>query len=422
MRPLLLLLVLGLSYAQFAIPPLDELMANNTAAAAALEGYYNSSFAQNGTLMLRIGSYSQPAGISASAIIIGLSPSIDNLSCAADGMGLVSARGHEEGHLTALPSPGYPDFYCDSSWFNDPGRQYEWRCDFDGDNCAEYENRTIVTYDANVTFAFRNVTESVRYGSTYAPIPPAIMAELGNASGAENLSVNISGNVTFLYEINDRIYGGDCTSNFTNVSGSVPISVNATFAVGGHEKLFFMVAPILREQWFRSNRFDMVVLSQCPLYRAEILMNNESASNITLRDFNLTTDEYGFMRMVSNLSASPEWSEYANAVANPLPMEARNNSFAFAYRFNHTYAGMGESNLSLIVDDSALNSSQFDDTLLSRMLSFGGNTTEFGLPSANTPSRPSAAFGQGSLTRLEIGLGLVGLVLILAFLNFWIPR
>ncbi len=423
MRLYILLFFSCMAFAQFASPPLDELMANNSETAAALEGYYNSSFAQNGTVLLRVGSYTQPANISASVIVLGLSPSLDNMSCAAEGMGLVSARGHEEGHLIAMPSQGYPDFTCDRYWFEHGNPDYGWRCDFDADYCPEYEDELSVSYDLNATFAIRNVSESVLYSSTYLEIPGPVMDEIRNASGAENLSVNISGNVTFIYRINDRVFEyNDCSDNYTNISGSIPISINSTFLVGGSEKLFFLKAPILREQWYRNNRFDMVALSQCPLYRAEIWLNNVSATNMTIREFGLLSDEFGFMKMVSNLSPASGFAEYGGAVANPLPLEARNNSFAFAYSFNFTYPGLGENNLSIIVHDSSGNGSQYNDTLASRMLSYDSQYTENGGKAANGSYRPSTGFSRGSLTHLEIGLGLVGLVLVLAFLNFWIPK
>jgi hypothetical protein len=428
MKAILLLLPLillsGMASAQYSSPPLSLLLGNNSAAASALDGYYNSSFAQNGSIVLRIGTYTQPAAISASVMLIGLSPEIDNVSCYIPDMELVLARGHEEGHLTALPSEGYPAFFCDAGWFNNPGRQYEWRCDFDGDDCVEYENRSTVQYNANVTFAFRNASESVPLSSTSIAIPPSIASLLENASGGENMTVNISGNVTFTYVINDRNFAlGDCSSNYTTVTGTLPINASASFRVGGSDKFVFLARPVLREQWFRDNRFDTIVLSQCPLYLAQMRLNNGSAANITIRTFNLTTDGFGFMRMTSNLSDAngSGWSEDSSSIASPTPLESGNNSFAYAYTFNYSYSGLGENNLSLVVVDAVLESRQYNETLLSRMLSYGGSNSENGLPITGN-SRPSASFDSGSLTRLEIGLGLVGLVLILAFLNFWIAR
>jgi|WetSurMetagenome_2_1015567.scaffolds.fasta_scaffold117976_2 hypothetical protein len=422
MRLIFLLLLAGIAYAQYAEPPLAEVMANNTQAAQALDGYYNESYAQNGTITLRFDDYTQSPNISASVIILGLSPQIDNVSCVTDDMALISARGHEEGPLVSIPYPGYPDFSCDKAW-HDSNPSLPLRCDFDGDDCSEFVNRTIVAYNLNATFIFRNDSLSVPLSSTSLEVPPDMLSLLENASGAENLTINISGNVTFIYEVNDQFIDGmDCFSNYTNFSSSIPINVSRVFTVGGRQKLFFLVAPILREQWFRDNRFDVVILSQCPLYRAEISMNNATVRNISIRTFNITRDFFGFASMSSNKSHPAGWSEDSVEPVTPTPLEAASNSFAFVYRFNHSYSGLGENNLSLIVRDSVRSFAQYNDTFTSRMLSHGGSTTETGQNASMVPSRPSAGFQTGSLTHLEIGLGLVGLVLILAFLNFWVPR
>lgn len=424
MRLIFLLLLAGLAHAQYAEPPLAEVLANNTQAAQALDGYYNESFAQNGTITLRFGDYTQSPNISASLIIIGLSPQVDNVSCVVDDMALITARGHAEGPLVSIPYEGYPDFSCDKAWHDSiPPPSMPLRCDFDGDDCSEFVNRTIVAYELNATFIFRNVSESVQLSSTNLAVPPGVLSLIENASGAENLTINISGNVSFIYEVNDQFIDGmDCFSNYTNFSSSVPINTSRAFVVGGRQKLFFLVAPILREQWFRDNRFDVIALSQCPLYRAEIYMNNASVRNISIRTFIITRDFFGFASMSSNISSPAGWSEYSTESITPTPLEAFSNSFAFVYRFNHSYAGLGENNLSLIVRDAVLSNAQYKETLLSRMLSYGGTTTETGQAISLVPSRPSVGFQTGSLTHLEISLGLVGLVLILAFLNFWVPR
>jgi len=400
--PLLSLILLsGMAFAQYSSPPLSLLIGNNTAAAAALDGYYNSSYAQNGTANLSIGNFSRLVNLSASVVIVGLSPNIGNISCVSEDIAVVIARGYYESHLL------------------DPYGE-----DFDHDQCTEIEGQTIARYNnLNITFSFRNTSETVPFDSTFLSLPPSILDALESSSGTENLTINVTGIITFIFQI-DNPPQGDCDEhNYTNISGILPISVNQTFLVGGNQKLVFLVRPILREQWFRDNRFDTIVLSQCPLYRAEIRMNGASMKNISIRTFNLTTDEFGFMRMTSNLSdaGGNGWMEDPSAVATPTPLEMENNSFAYAYMFNFSYQGLGDNNLSIAATDSVLDSEEYNDTLRSRMLSYNGLTMENGQP-VNGNSRPSASSSEGSLTRLEIGLGLVGLVLILAFLNFWVAR
>jgi hypothetical protein len=284
-------------------------------------------------------------------------------------------------------------------------------------------NRTLVSYDLNATFLYRGREASVPLGPTLLVLPPQVIALIENASGADNLTVVIGGTVAFIYEVNDQYVDGiSCYPNYTNFTATVPVSANATFIVGGRRKLFFLAAPVLREQWFRNNRFDVAVLSQCPLHSAEVLLNNASARNVTLRSYGLSRDWLYITSITSNATSPEAQAERPGGAVDPFPLEPANDSFAFAYRFNFSYAGLGENNLSLIIRDAVLSGARHDETLLSRMVSFGGNTTETGESASLVPSRPSAAFPPGALAHLEVSLGLVGLVLILAFLNFWVPR
>jgi hypothetical protein len=423
MRPihlLILLLAAGLAHAQYAMPPLAEVRLNNSAVAGALDGYYNGSYAYDAAVTLRFHDYTQSPAVSASAFPVALTPAIDNVSCVTDNLSLIYARGYEAGPLVSKSSV----FSCDLAWHGPGPPPSSWQeCDFDGDDCSEFVNRTLVSYDLNATFLYKDSETSVPLGSTMLTLPPQVIAQIENASGADNLTVVISGTVTFTYEVNDQyIDGPDCYSNFTNFSAVVPVAANSTFIVGGRRKLFFLAAPVLREQWFRNNRFDVVVLSQCPLHSAEVLLNNASARNATLRSYGLSQGGMYVMSITTNATSPEALTERTNRTANPLPLESANNSFAYAYRFNFSYAGLGENNLSLVVRDAMLAEEQYNETLLSRMVSFGGNTTETGENAALVPSRPSAAVIPGVLAHLEVSLGLVGLVLILAFLNFWVPR
>jgi hypothetical protein len=420
MRLLFILMLSSLAFAQLAEPPLDSVAGNNSERAAALEGWYNSSYAQNGSLVVHFGDYSQMLNLSASIEIAGLSPTIDNMSCASEGLSLIVARGFEQGHLTSLPSSGYPDFTCDRNFFLFGQPDFAWRCDFDNDNCVEYENQSSVAYDMNVTFIFGNESESVPFGSTLIPVPEDTMDRLRSASGMDNLTVVLSGDVVFSYQIDNRSFDfGDCGSNASTAIQRIPFSLNRTFIIGGEKKLFYLRSPVLREQWFRNGRFDMVVLSQCPLYRAGIYRNGNLSDNISMKEFYVGTDDFGLQYVGSNASEGAGWSESRN-ITTPTPLEGENDSFAFIYEFNHTYSGLGEDNFSITVEDEAGNSSGYADSLMSRMLSYEGKATESGSPAGIVPARPSAEFHKDDLTPVQIGLGLVAFVIFLAFVNFWV--
>jgi hypothetical protein len=322
-------------------------------------------------------------------------------------------------HMVALPSDGYTDFVCDLDWFIGGG-QYAWRCDFDNDYCAEYENNTYMDYNASVNFTFRNASESVDFDSNVVEVPEAVLDVMRDSSGAENLSITIEGNATFTYVINNRSYDGlDCFNVFFTKAVQVPFSVNASFPVGGERKLFFLRAPILREQWFRNNHFDTVVLSQSPLHHAEISLDGNTSRDITLREFHNETDDYGLMRIYSNLTDGP-FGEYRN-LTRPTALQQDDHSFAFIYEFNHSYDGIGRHRLSLDVEDNFLGRGNYFDVLTSRALTHSGTTTEEGKP-ADDDARRSAAFQKQEITLVEVGLGFVALIIFLSFLNFWMPR
>lgn len=417
MRLIFLLFLVPLLYAS---PPINETMGDNDEMAEALEDYYNESIAENSSITLTFGEHSQELSLFVSVDIAGLNLMLDNMTHPAEGLMLITARGYEQEHLTSLPSDGYPNFPCDRSWF-DRGAEPAWRCDFDEDYCVEFENRTWMDYGAEVNFTFRNISESVPFSSNAVAVPENILEEMKTSSGSENLTVIIEGNATFTYQINDRGFeGDDCVSSYYEVSESVPFSVNATFTVAGGQKLFFLRAPVLREQWFRNNQFNTILLSQSPLYYAEIRMDGNQSWNFTIREFYNATGPYGLQLIISNMTEGESWSEAKNG-STPIPLQEEDYSFAYIYEFNHSYSGIGKHNLSLHVNDSFLGTAQYKEILFSRMLSYNGTYTEEGSP-ADESARPSAGLQKQELSSVEIALGFVVLVLFLSFFYFWSPK
>ncbi len=422
MRLFFLLLLPSLVFGQYAEPPISDVVGNNTLLVPSLEGYYNASAANNSTVQITFGDYSTDVPVSASLEIAGLSILVDNMTYPMEGLSLIVAWGYRQGHIVSLPVEGSEAFFCDYDWFQG-GMQYAWMCDFDGDSCAEFENRTFVVYDVDATFTFRNVSESVPIDSTLVPLPSSVLEAMEDSSGSEMLNVSLEGEVIFIYEINDRGFGfGDCSSNYSNVSGSIPFSVNRSFVVGGVHKLFFLRSPVLREQWFRNNHFNVVVLSQAPLYRADIFLNGNLSRNFTIREFNITSNPYGLQEIVSNKTNESGHLEGKTNGTTPVQLQHENHSFSYTYEFNHSYIGLGMNNLSLAVEDNFLGPGRYDERLLSRMLSYNGTATETGAPFDEGLSRKSSGFRKDEMATLTISLGLVAFVLLLAFVNFWILR
>ena len=423
MRLILFLLFAGLASAQYADPPLQMVIADNAALAPSLDAAYDPASVFNTTVDLHFGSYHQPADASASIEILGLSPSIDGMSCATPGLAVLVARGSRMDHLTTLSTEGYPDFVCDRDWFLG-SLEYAWRCDFDTDTCAEYENRTGVEYRMNATFTYKNISASVPFSSSVIPVPDGVLSALDSASGNDSLTINISGDLIFFYDIDDRSVAvfDDCGDDLVNMTATLPVSVSRSFQVGGSRKLFFLGAPILREQWARSNTFDPIIMSQCPLYRAEISQNGDVTKTLMLRSFSVSQGRYGVLSIASNSSntTAGDWSEASSGVANPFQLEKEDDSFLFAYRFTHRYPGLGDNNLSIWVKDAALHEKRFNETITSRMLSVGDAFAEDGSPASSVPVRPSIAPSGGSLAHIEIALGLAAMIMIIVFINSWL--
>ncbi|NYZ73857.1 hypothetical protein H0O00_01820 [Candidatus Micrarchaeota archaeon] len=404
-------------FCQYSEPPVSNVTQYNLDIADSLDGYYNSQLAQNSTITL----FGQVIPLSASVDIAGLSLMVDNATHPSDDLSVIVARGTEQGHLTSFG--GDPEFYCNAAWFNVMTSASSWRCDFDDDDCAEYERAAYVVYDISATFTFADVSETVQMESNTVEIPSAVLDAMRSASGADSLNVSLDGNVTFIYEINDRDYAyGDCGSNIYNRSASVTISTNRSFTVCGDNKIFFQVAPALGEQWFRNNRFDVAVLSQSPLYAASVYEDGNATRNMSIRNFSIISNSYGIEEIISNRTAADGWTENSSFVVTPIPLESVNNSFAYVYLFNHAYEGLGEHNLSLLVKDSFGGMARYDTSLRSVMLSYNGATTETGEPIGSQPSRKSAPSSNEYLARLDISLGLVALLLVLAFVNSWLLR
>ncbi len=406
----------------FSPPPAGNVSDYNLGLASSLDDSFDPALAQNSSVVARFGDYNQSIPVNSSMDIAGISLLVDNSTSPADGLSVIVARGYLLGHLTSLPG-STPLFSCDRNWFEQMTDETSWRCDFDTDFCAEYENSSSAVYDVNATFSFRNVSENVSMDSNILQVPDAVLAAMEDSSGAEQLQVNLTGSVDFHYVIDNRIFegGSSCGDNFTNLSASIPVNLSRNFTVSGTKKLFFLRSPILREQWIMSNSFDMVVLSQSPLYYAAVGFNGQRVQEEWLRNYTVSEGPYGLQEIWSNLTPAGNASERVN-LSRPIPLEYNNSSFLYSYELNYSYPGLapGVNNLSLTVNDSFLRNATFSDSLSSRYLSYGSSYSEKGTPAAAQPSRPSGSFGLSTLNHVEVGLGLVALVLLLAFVNFWL--
>ena len=420
MKKLLLLLAfLSFTYALYDDPPLASVTASNRAYASSfLSNHFNESVAKS-TSIHALGNiiYSN-----ASMRIAGLTLVVDNATSPGLNTGVIIEKGGTLGHLMQKSGVGR----CDRAFFERYGDNAE--CDFDNDGCSEYENSADIFYTINVTFFFRDSSKTERaneetvrvFDKTFSnaltnviSTPTLIERVMENSSGIENLTVVFNGTATPVYDIVDRENAGvGCIDRHVVLFDSMAFGDMAIYRVEGKNKLFFLSAPILNEQWFRNNKFDSVVLSESRIYKAEIIKNDEVTKNFTLYRFNTTTNGFGLLEIVS--VPAEDLSAFVGVVnITPSPLESNNQTYAFLYRFNYSYGGIGDHVLALSVKDVFGMEGNYTQKIKSRQLSYDSNKTETGNDYNEGTTRKSASFSIENLRMLEIGFGMLGALIIL---------
>lgn len=427
--------------ASYADPPIQSVSDHNLGLldTKALENAYDSENATISNVSIHLGAYSAILPVSATLAIAGPSVIIDDSIYPDPYLVILMASGANLSHIS-FHHEGEPDFICDRSNCAPIGTGCASHCDFDSDFCVEYENNASFIYDLNATLKFKNLSVSVPLNVSYLEIPSQILLAMENSSGADTLDVSIGGNATFLYIINDRQmgYGDACSDRFVNFSSSFPVSMNASFPVAGKNRLFFLKAPILREQWYMNNRFDVVVLSQSPIISSQSFKNGNVTGNITIRSFDIVDGPFGLERIISNQtckindsgqnhsansSSLPPvcagFSEYRN-LTSPYPLSENNLSYAYVYLFSSSYQGIGDNLLSIAIKDSYGRSANYSENITSRMLSYNNEFMENGSAIDPAVSRKSKGWLAGGLSTVQISLGLLSVIVLLLFINSWL--
>ncbi len=418
---ILFLLLFSVVFATYSIPPVQEVEEHNLEHAEELEWLYDASAAKSGNVTYEFGTLDVLLEVSGNVNITGLSVEIDNSTLALDGLSVIMQRGY---YMEKLPSP-FDEGICRELTCHCPGQvstcpnlvDYGWCCDLDSDYCIEYVRNRYVHYAQNVTFTFRNHSESLEIHDNVVEVPEDILDAMKNSSGKDVLEVSILGRMLFIYEINDMEMGFDCYDNYTNVSTEISFNETKNFTVDGVNKLYLLTAPVLREQWSKNNRFNSFILSQSRLVSARIIMNDNETKNISFYEFDIETKPSGLQRIVSLPSQLDNETEETETLATPVQLERYNHSFAFAYFINSSYNGSGENELVLEITDIYGEDHSFSEVILSRMLSYNGTTLENGSQIRQEAVRPSASYKKEEKGKVEVAFGLVALLLILAFVD-----
>jgi len=426
--------------ASYADPPVLAVSDHNLGLldTGALEDAYDGLNATHSNVSIHLGAFSSDLPVAATLAIAGPSVMIDDSIYSDPYLVILLASGSNLSHLS-FHFEGEPDFRCDRLNCVPIGTGCAAHCDFDSDYCVEYENSSLFIYDLNATLRFQGISISVPLNVSYLEIPAPILSAMENSSGADTLDVSIEGNATFLYIINDRQmgYGDACSDRFVNFSSSFPVSMNASFPVAGKNRLFFLKAPILREQWYMNNRFDVVVLSQSPLIGSRSFLNGNMTGNLTIRSFDIVDGGYGLERIISNQTckigdsqnrssnssslppACAGFSEYRN-LTSPYPLSDNNLSYAYIYLFSSRYQGLGANLLSIVIKDSSGRSASYSENITSRMLSYNNQFMENGSAIDPAISRKSKEWYAGGLSTVQISLGLLSVIILLLFINSWL--
>lgn len=399
---LALLLISSIHHAVYLEPPLESVTQHNHDLAYSLNNSFVLQDSVNGTMSLDfygtdynwvpIHRHVDLPLIRASARLLTIEPAVDNSFSATKNPYLIFAWGNESDELEAK----------------------DWeKIMYVGDDCIESQNNSFVSRYALIDFSYNGIIETVNATDNIVPIPTKILNAIQNTSGNDSLDVHLNSTFIFTYIIDDRIPTHEgCRKNLAEFSSVINVLDQKNFTSAGNNTLFFLVRPVLLEQWYKNNHFDLIVLSNSKIYNAQISTNQNQSKNFKINEFNVTEDDYGLRHIVTiPLNITPGLSETI-ALNNPNPLDQENSSYSYLYEFNYSYEGIGENTLEIEMRSVFGDNHTFSRKIMSRALSHSGNISEFpGIDQVDV--RKSSEFELDQLNMVFLNLGLVGVLAIL---------
>jgi len=415
---LILLFFFSLINSIYPDPPMENITIWNNGRGIELNNLFYVNFSNGSSFDLP---WYHLMYINGSMAVAGINPMIDNTTTYGNSTKVIVGKGHIEDHLIGKDS----HTLCDNS-----RSPMDSLCDFDYDGCAETEKEFHIFTVIGVNFTFRDITEYVEeveiehvLGNPYehSPtnmirLPENISKAIEGGSGKEVLDVKLRGNMTFVYVINDRSKSGiDCTNNYQIVEKTLNFSDNFSCFASGGESIFFIESPATNEQWFKSNKINIILISQIPVYKSKFFQNEEEVSDTHMYNFNITENYFG----VKTIESIPEDIEYfigeINATAAPL---GNKNGFSYLYRFSHNYEKkIGENEFNLFIVDFFGRNTSIKQKIYSRQLS-QGDKTETGSEAEWETTRKSIVYENQESEFVEIIFGMLGILVIILFLRF----
>ncbi|MBS3068224.1 hypothetical protein J4450_05955 [Candidatus Micrarchaeota archaeon] len=388
---LILFLLCTIAFAQFLDPPIHNMTSLNNEALLNLQNNYLNQLTKSTPTI------SNPVE-AADAKLIKFDPAVDNFISAENQPKLIwiwAEKHAEEVNIAA-----------------------DLQSCTDGIN-LRFNSRTI---NPNIEFLFNGNNKTTNDSSTFSIDIPFSIEEL-SATPNQNITVSLSGEFNFLYDRTVLHYqylpcseGGveegcvatcelySINSDIANFSRQFSSVLNYT--VEGGNNLFFLTKPVLREQWYRNNKFNNLVFSNRVFYKSVILFNDEEISNTSIYNFDLYNDSLGifYIRTTNKSEANITYilMKENTGLFSPHTLQQSNSSYSYLYQINTTYVGIGENNITLLMVDRFLNNATKIEQINSRMLSLDGSSKI---------ARPSLVFNSAVISNIIIGVGILGVFL-----------
>ncbi|MGV8176973.1 MAG: hypothetical protein ACP5NX_04185 [Candidatus Bilamarchaeaceae archaeon] len=386
-----LLLLSAFSSAHLPDAPFPEVHAHNQAEAGVIAGHYLSSLPS-----------SAPAPFTKAGIrILSASPSVDDEIYTSANTSFLIVWG--ESHSSAT-SP------------------------LDHDICTDPGTYSGSSFSGTITFHLsEDVSFPVSLGSTVSYVSFPLQRPDLDVAASPELLVELRGSINAEYEFtNSTPTKGGCygwgPDHRYHASLSAPVAYNTTFLLRTGKSLPVLVNPATRQQWYRDNRFDLLVLSGCRFQRSELLLDGKAVSSDRLYLFEQETGPLGdqYITTIFEGNSTHISETVLTHPTSPSSLDPSNSAYFVSYSLNGTYEGIGQHNLSVRMYPFYGPPQTFTYSIESRAQTYNGDVLEGGLDdSAVGASRfPSHRWASEDLESLVVPLSVLGLFIIISFLRF----
>jgi hypothetical protein len=300
-----------------------------------------------------------------------------------------------------------------------------WETELSGNTCTSNAYFVKSNHSTRIGFMIGNNTYYAADEADPMSMPSEAAAMLETANG-KNLTVRMDGNAVFTYDL--EVYSVVCTPNSgcsceknSQASGEKNLTFHCEnsvdYEIETQPIVRLLQKPVLKEQWYKNNHFDNLVLANRKIYKAGVEINGSQFGAVTFYSFDVKMDKYGLESIVTIDAYSANGAEGKESTVNavPVPLQVKNDTFRYAYEVNSSYSGLGWNTLTLKAYDDFGQEMEADEQILSRELSFSGNISESNSETKNTQTlRPSSEWSPLTYNLAFITLGAVGMLAIFA--------